>query len=100
MALTEDGIVAINHELNGTNWPSQARQAVIDLFGQIAAGEAEVERLRARVAELEAVLRGVEWVYMAWRGTGDTLVVCPSCTAKAPKHAPDCALDAALRGEQ
>jgi len=47
MALSEDGIVAINHELNGTNWPPKARQAVIDLFERIAAEEAEVERLRA-----------------------------------------------------
>jgi hypothetical protein len=46
MALSEDGIAAINHELNGTKWPSDARQSVIDLFERIAELEAEVGRLR------------------------------------------------------
>lgn len=53
MALTEDGVAAINHELNGTRWPLDARQAVIDLFERIAELEAEVERL-------EDLLRTVE----------------------------------------
>jgi hypothetical protein len=56
---------------------------------------AEVERLRARVAALEGVLRSVEW----FGDTGDDRwYSCPSCGQHQPYHAPDCALDAALRG--
>ncbi|MFA4972657.1 MAG: hypothetical protein WC683_08585 [bacterium] len=67
----------------------------------VAAGDdiphllAEVDRLRARVARLEGVLREVEW-------SGDTgddrWNSCPYCEGHQPDHAPDCALDAALRG--
>ena len=58
MALTEDGVAAINHELNGTRWPLDARQAVIDLFERIAELEAEVERLRKENAGLRQDVEG------------------------------------------
>lgn len=61
---------------------------------RIAELEAEATRLRSRVARLEGVLREVEW-------SGDTgddrWNSCPYCEGHQPDHAPDCALDAALR---
>lgn len=60
--------------------------------------EAEITRLRARNAELVAVLREVEWSGVR-KEDGET--ICPTCLwLKDDGHAPDCALDAALRGEQ
>ena len=60
---------------------------------------AEVDRLRARVAELEGVLRSVEHVVMLehyirpeWNED-----YCPECYAVKPDHKDGCALDAALR---
>jgi len=62
---------------------------------------AEVERLRARNAALEGVLREVEWgagTYVYDDDGGRMIPTCPRCLAeKREGHAPDCALDAALR---
>ena len=61
----------------------------------------EVARLRARNAELVAVLREVEWgagTYVYDDDGGRMIPTCPRCLAeKREGHAPDCALDAALR---
>lgn len=52
----------------------------------------EVDRLRARVALLEGVLRS-----MQWSATSKLRDVCPSCGAWEPNgHFPDCELAAAL----
>ena len=65
-----------------------------DLLDEITALESELERLRARNAELVEVLRSVEW----FGDTGDDRwYSCPSCGQHQPYHALDCALDAALR---
>ena len=67
-----------------------------DLLDEITALESELERLRARNAELVEVLRSVEWVQ-------DDLMYeypkrwCPRCQGVEPDHHSDCALDAALR---
>lgn len=87
-------------DAEGGGWPPEfrvqrfmeaARQNIPDLL-------AEVERLRSRNAELVEVLRGVEWVERV-DGVGRLYGHCPSCQRDEPRHAPDCALDAALRGE-
>jgi len=65
--------------------------------------EVEVDRLRARVTELERVLREVEWVDQSYSYPSDVLEVCLICDATFRErdtehtHAPGCALDAALR---
>jgi len=53
---------------------------------------AEVERLRVRNAELEGVLRMCD-------ESDETFHHCPVCGCSGG-HAPECALDAALRGEE
>jgi len=56
--------------------------------------QAEVARLRAENAELAGVLQSVEW----FGDTGDDRwYSCPSCGQHQPRHAPGCALAAALR---
>ena len=67
-----------------------------DLLDEITALESELERLRARNAELVAVLREVEWVEP--EPTPRAEAYCLWCEAVCDDHAPDCALDAALRG--
>ena len=74
-----------------------------DLLDEITALESELERLRARNAELVAVLRSVEWkgpVESVETEDGyRTARLCPRCLGdRLEDHAPDCALDAALRG--
>lgn len=72
---------------------------------QIGREQAEVDRLRARVAELEALLRSVEWGgglvnrIDDMDGTYLGLVpTCPKCLElKSDGHAPDCELAAVLR---
>lgn len=54
--------------------------------------DAEVDRLRARVALLEGVLREVEWIEAM-----DGLIYCESCKRERTYgHMPDCELAAAL----
>lgn len=64
--------------------------------------QAEIDRLRARNAELVAVLRSVEWGTNVWDyddGGGCARPACPQCLAEwRDGHFADCALDAALRG--
>ena len=61
----------------------------------------EVARLRARNAELVAVLRSVEWGAGTWAydyDGGRMIPTCPRCLGeKNYGHDDDCALDAALR---
>ena len=60
---------------------------------------AEVDRLRARVAQLEGVMRSVEWGCRDATSDGIPMETCPKCHEASPLHAPDCALDAALSKE-
>jgi len=94
--LSDERIAELTYRLKGpvTNpldWWCEAD----DLFTIGRELLAEVARLRARVAALEGVLRSVEW----FGDTGDDRwYSCPCCGQHQPYHAPDCALDAALRG--
>ena len=62
---------------------------------------AEVDRLRARNAELVKVLRSVEWepIYFTYEATiEDEPEICTRChRRRTDGHAPDCELAAALR---
>jgi len=73
-----------------------------DLLDEITALESELERLRARNAELVAVLRSVEWGAGTWAydyDGGRMIPTCPRCLGENNYgHDDDCALDAALRG--
>ena len=54
-------------------------------------------RIMAAAPDLVRALLAVEWVDNDTDATGRYTQHCPSCDAYFPKHAPDCALDAALR---
>ena len=73
-----------------------------DLLDEITALESELERLRARNAELVAVLREVAWGAGTWAYDDDggrMIPTCPRCLGENNYgHDDDCALDAALRG--
>ena len=60
-----------------------------------AAYDAQVER----IAELEAMLKRVEWGETV-TPSGQSIGGCPVCLAAPYTHAPDCALAALLRGER